>query len=134
MLPSLPGLLQAISLFAVVLLLARPLGGYIRSAVEGERVFLSPIIRPIERGVYKVMRIDEKAEQGWKAYAVSVIIFLKNSCSSVSLKSIACLLAPLSDNIVFFEFLELLLAIAEKAAIYLFIVLAEPRRKGHGFV
>ena len=75
MLPSLPGLLQAISLFAVVLLLARPLGGYIRSAVEGERVFLSPIIRPVERGVYKVMRIDEKAEQGWKAYAVSVILF-----------------------------------------------------------
>jgi K+-transporting ATPase ATPase A chain len=75
MIPSLPGLLQALSLFAVVLLLARPLGSYIRKVMEGERVFLSPVIRPIERGVYRVMRVDEKVEQGWKAYAVSVILF-----------------------------------------------------------
>ena len=75
MIPSLPGLLQALSLFAVVLLLARPLGGYMRRVMEGERVFLSPALRPIERGVYKVMRVDEAVEQGWKAYAVSVILF-----------------------------------------------------------
>ncbi len=75
MIPSLPGLLQALSLFAVVLLLARPLGGYMRNVMEGERVFLSPVIRPIERGVYKVMRIDETVEQRWPAYAVSVIVF-----------------------------------------------------------
>jgi K+-transporting ATPase ATPase A chain len=75
MIPSLPGLLQALSLFAVAILLARPLGGYIRNAMEGERVFLSPVIRPVERGVYKILRIDEKAEQRWTAYAVSVILF-----------------------------------------------------------
>ncbi len=75
MIPSLPGLLQALSLFAVAILIARPLGGYIRKVMEGERVFLSPIIRPVERGVYKVMRVDETVEQNWKAYAVSVIVF-----------------------------------------------------------
>jgi K+-transporting ATPase ATPase A chain len=75
MIPSLPGLLQALSLFVVVLLLARPLGSYIRKVMEGERVFLSPVIRPIERGVYKVIGVDETVEQGWKAYAVSVILF-----------------------------------------------------------
>jgi K+-transporting ATPase ATPase A chain len=75
MIPSQLGLLQAFSLFAVAILLARPLGGYIRKVMEGERVFLSPLIRPIERGVYKVMRVDEAVEQGWKAYAVSVIVF-----------------------------------------------------------
>jgi K+-transporting ATPase ATPase A chain len=63
MIPSLPGLLQAISLFAVAILLARPLGGYMRKVMEGERVFLSPVLRPIERGVYKVMRVDETVEQ-----------------------------------------------------------------------
>ena len=47
MIPSLPGLLQAVSLFAVAILLARPLGGYIRKVMEGERVFLSPILRPV---------------------------------------------------------------------------------------
>jgi K+-transporting ATPase ATPase A chain len=75
MVPSPLGLLQAFSLFAVVLLLARPLGGYIRKVMEGERVFLSPVIRPIERGVYKVMRVDETVEQRWPAYALSVILF-----------------------------------------------------------
>ena len=75
MIPSLPGLLQAISLFAVAILLARPLGGYMRKVMEGERVFLSPVIRPVERGIYKILRIDETIEQRWTAYAVSVILF-----------------------------------------------------------
>src|SRR5665811_1578746 len=75
MIPSPLGLLQALSLFAVAILLARPLGGYIRKVMEGERVFLSPVIRPIERGVYKVMRVDETVEQRWQAYAVSVLVF-----------------------------------------------------------
>ncbi len=75
MIPSLPGLIQAVSLFAAVLLLARPLGSYIRKVMDGERVFLSPVIRPIERGVYKLMRVDETAEQNWRAYALSVILF-----------------------------------------------------------
>jgi K+-transporting ATPase ATPase A chain len=75
MIPSLPGLLQALSLFAVVLLLVRPLGGYMRKVFDGEHVFLSPVIRPVERGTYKVMRIDETVEQNWKAYALSVILF-----------------------------------------------------------
>jgi K+-transporting ATPase ATPase A chain len=75
MIPSLPGLLQAISLFGVAILLARPLGGYMRKVMEGERTFLSPVLRPVERGIYKVMRVDETVEQNWKAYAVSVIVF-----------------------------------------------------------
>jgi K+-transporting ATPase ATPase A chain len=75
MFPSLLGLLQAVSLFAVVLLLARPLGSYIRKVMEGERVFLSPVMRPVERVVYKFIGVDETAEQNWKAYAVSVILF-----------------------------------------------------------
>ena len=75
MIPSLPGLLEAVLLFAVIIALARPLGGYINKVMAGERVFLSPVMRPIERGVYKLMRVDETVEQGWKAYAVSVILF-----------------------------------------------------------
>src|SRR5450830_713907 len=75
MIPSLPGLLQAISLFAIAILLARPLGGYMRKVMEGERVFLSPVIRPVERGIYKITRVDETVEQRWQAYAVSVLVF-----------------------------------------------------------
>jgi K+-transporting ATPase ATPase A chain len=75
MIPSLPGLLQAISLFVVAILLARPLGGYIRKVMEGERVFLSPVVRPVERAIYKVLGVDETVEQRWTSYAVSVILF-----------------------------------------------------------
>jgi K+-transporting ATPase ATPase A chain len=75
MFPSVLGLLQAFSLFAAAILLVRPLGGYMRKVMEGERVFLSPILRPIERGIYKVLRVDEAVEQRWTAYAVSVIVF-----------------------------------------------------------
>src|ERR1035437_5125705 len=75
MIPSLPGLLQAISLFAVAILLARPLGGYIAHVMEGERVFLSPVLRPVERGIYKILGVDETKEQRWTSYAVSVLLF-----------------------------------------------------------
>ncbi len=75
MIPSLPGLLQAISLFAVAILLTRPLGGYMRKVMEGERVFLSPVIRPVERGLYRILGVDETKEQRWTSYAVSVLLF-----------------------------------------------------------
>ena len=75
MVPPAPALLEALSLLVVAILLARPLGGYIARAMEGERTILSPVVRPVERGIYRVMRIDETAEQRWTAYAVSVIVF-----------------------------------------------------------
>ncbi len=75
MIPSVAGLVQAFTLFAAAILLARPLGGYMRKVMEGERTFLWPVLRPVERGVYRVMRVDEKQEQRWTAYAVSVIVF-----------------------------------------------------------
>jgi K+-transporting ATPase ATPase A chain len=70
-----PGLVQAFTLFAAAILLARPLGGYMRKVMEGERTFLWPVLRPVERGVYRVMRVEEGQEQRWTAYAVSVIVF-----------------------------------------------------------
>ena len=38
--------------------------------MEGERTFLSPVLRPVERAIYRVAGVDETAEQGWKGYAV----------------------------------------------------------------
>src|SRR5665811_1004994 len=46
-----------------------------RAVMDGERVFLSPILRPVERGIYKVLRVDETVEQRWSAYAVSILVF-----------------------------------------------------------
>jgi potassium-transporting ATPase potassium-binding subunit len=41
--------------------------------MEGERVFLSPVVRPVERAIHRVCGIDETAEQDWRGYAISVL-------------------------------------------------------------
>ena len=60
---------------AVALLVATPLlGAYIHRVMEGERVFLSPILRPVERAVYRVCGVDESTEQGWRGYTIAVLV------------------------------------------------------------
>jgi potassium-transporting ATPase potassium-binding subunit len=59
---------------ALAILVATPIfGGYIYRVMEGQRVFLSPIIRPIERTVYRVCGVDETVEQNWKGYTIAVL-------------------------------------------------------------
>ncbi len=59
---------------ALAILIVTPfLGRYVHRVMEGERVFLSPLIRPIERAVYRVCGIDETSEQDWKGYTISVL-------------------------------------------------------------
>jgi K+-transporting ATPase ATPase A chain len=72
----LEGWLQ-IALFVVVLVaLVKPVGIYMARVFSDQRVFLSPVVGPIERLTYKVLRVKPEAEgQDWKAYARSVIVF-----------------------------------------------------------
>ena len=72
---ALPDLLTLASVFVAVLLVTPVLGRYIASVVGGERTLLSPVIAPVERVIYRVAGIDPQAEQGWRAYAVSLIVF-----------------------------------------------------------
>jgi K+-transporting ATPase ATPase A chain len=69
------GWLQAALIFALVCLLVKPLGAYMARVFEGERVFLSPVLAPVERGLYRICRIDAEHEMGWKPYAFSVVAF-----------------------------------------------------------
>jgi K+-transporting ATPase ATPase A chain len=65
-----------IVLFAVILTaLALPLGGYMAKVYTGQRVFLSPLFAGPERLLYRILRVDPAAEQDWKAYARSLILF-----------------------------------------------------------
>ncbi len=66
-------LLTLVVFLGAVVLITPVLGAYIARVMEGERTTLSPILRPIERGIYRVARIDETTEQGWKGYAASVL-------------------------------------------------------------
>ncbi len=72
---SLNGWLQAAVLFAVVLALMRPLGIYIARVLEGEKTFLDPILRPIERMIYKASGIDAAVEMNWRQYTVAMLLF-----------------------------------------------------------
>jgi potassium-transporting ATPase potassium-binding subunit len=65
-----------IALFSViVILITRPLGGYMTRVFAGERTFLSPVLRPVERAVYWCCGVDEKEEQHWLTYAVAMLFF-----------------------------------------------------------
>jgi len=69
------GWLQAALVFALVCVLIKPIGAYMARVFEGERVFLTPVIGPVERGLYRLCRIDPAREMGWKTYAFAVIAF-----------------------------------------------------------
>ena len=65
-----------IALFSViVILITRPLGGYMTRVFAGERTFLWPVLRPIERAVYWCCGVDENEEQHWLTYAVAILLF-----------------------------------------------------------
>ena len=65
-----------IALFCVlVALLVKPLGGYMTQVFTGERTLLTPILRPIERGLYWLCGVRESDEQHWTVYAVSMLAF-----------------------------------------------------------
>ncbi|GJE56899.1 potassium-transporting ATPase subunit KdpA [Methylobacterium thuringiense] len=69
------GWIQIALFCAVVLTLARPLGGYMTRVFTGERTFLSPVLAPVERGLYRVAGIDARQEQHWLSYALAMLAF-----------------------------------------------------------
>jgi K+-transporting ATPase ATPase A chain len=65
-----------IALYAlVIVLVAKPLGGYMTRVFNGERTLLSPLLRPVERGLYWAAGVDEKQEQSWVVYTVAMLFF-----------------------------------------------------------
>ena len=67
--------IQYILYFAVLVVLAIPLGRFMARVMDGEHTFLSPVLAPVERGVYCLLRIDSHEQMGWKHYLVSVLAF-----------------------------------------------------------
>jgi len=72
---NLNGWIQIALYCAVVLALVKPLGSYMTRVFTGERTLLSPVLGPIERGLYRVSGIDARQEQHWLAYTGAVILF-----------------------------------------------------------
>lgn len=69
------GWMQIALFCGLVLVLTRPLGGYLNSVLMGRRTFLSPILRPVEMGLYRLAGIDPDQDQKWWVYARALIVF-----------------------------------------------------------
>jgi K+-transporting ATPase ATPase A chain len=69
------GFAQFALYLGVLVLLVKPLGAFMARVYEGRRTFLSPLLGPVERGIYRAAGIDPGAEADWKRYAMAVLAF-----------------------------------------------------------
>lgn len=69
------GWIQIALFCAIVLALVKPLGFYMTRVFGGERTLLSPVLGPVERGLYRVSGIDARHEQTWLGYAGALVVF-----------------------------------------------------------
>jgi K+-transporting ATPase ATPase A chain len=69
------GWIQILLYCAIVVALVKPLGWYMTRVFNGERTFLSPVLRPVETALYRVGGVDERREQHWLAYTVAMLLF-----------------------------------------------------------
>ncbi len=68
-------LLKIALFFLLLLALTKPIGIYMRRVFSGERTFLDPLLRPIERLIHRLGGIDAKREQTWQAYTMAMLAF-----------------------------------------------------------
>src|SRR5262249_29071273 len=61
--------------FLVLLILTKPLGSFMAKVFQGGRTFLHPVLRPLERAIYKLSGVDENVEQRWTQYTASLLAF-----------------------------------------------------------
>ena len=69
------GWIQILLYCAIVVALVQPLGWYMTRVFNGERTFLSPLLRPVETALYRVGGVDANREQHWLAYTVAMLLF-----------------------------------------------------------
>jgi len=67
--------LQLIIYMVVLIALTRPLGIFMARVYQGERTFLDPILRPVEKLIYRLSGVNPDIEMNWKVYAVAMLLF-----------------------------------------------------------
>src|SRR5262249_2073514 len=72
---TLLGIAQIVVFFLIVLALTKPVGAFMYRVFEGQRTFLHPVLRPIERLIYWLGGVEEAVEQTWVRYTGSLIAF-----------------------------------------------------------
>jgi K+-transporting ATPase ATPase A chain len=69
------GIIQIAIYFVVLVLLVKPLGAFMAAVFEGRRTFLTPVIAPVEKLLYRAGGVDAASEQGWKGYTIALLVF-----------------------------------------------------------
>jgi potassium-transporting ATPase potassium-binding subunit len=69
------GWIQILLYCAIIVALVPPLGWYMTRVFNGERTFLSPVLRPVESSLYRLGGVDDKHEQHWLTYTVAMLLF-----------------------------------------------------------
>ncbi|HEY7689191.1 MAG TPA: potassium-transporting ATPase subunit KdpA [Dongiaceae bacterium] len=69
------GWIQIALFCAIVVALAKPFGGFMTRVFNGERTWMTPILRPVERVFYRVAGVDERQDQHWTSYAAAMLLF-----------------------------------------------------------
>jgi K+-transporting ATPase ATPase A chain len=64
-----------VAYFGVLLALTKPLGTYLYQLFNGERTFLTPVLKPVERGIYRMTGVEEAREMRWTTYLVALLLF-----------------------------------------------------------
>jgi potassium-transporting ATPase potassium-binding subunit len=69
------GWLQILFFFLIILAITKPLGIFMTRVFKRERTFLDPVLRPIERLIYRLTGVNEEREMRWTEYAVAMLLF-----------------------------------------------------------
>jgi potassium-transporting ATPase potassium-binding subunit len=72
---TLNGWLQILVFFVIILAITKPLGVFMTHVFNRERTFLDPILRPVERLIYKLTGVSEEREMRWTEYAIAMLLF-----------------------------------------------------------
>src|SRR5246500_5907005 len=69
------GWLQILFFLVLVFLVTKPMGVFMTRVFNREKTFMDPVLRPVERLLYRVTGVDEDHEMRWTEYAVSMLLF-----------------------------------------------------------
>jgi potassium-transporting ATPase potassium-binding subunit len=69
------GWLQILLFFVLVFLVTKPMGVFMTRVFNREKTFMDPVMRPLERLLYRVTGVDENHEMRWTEYAISMLLF-----------------------------------------------------------
>ena len=72
---TLNGWLQIFLFLGLVFVVTKPVGIFMTRVFSGEKTFMDPVLRPVERLIYRITGVDENHEMRWTEYAVSMLLF-----------------------------------------------------------